>query len=79
MEFDKWKRFWYWSQDPSKKLFKYTTEKYDKITVKLDSSSKEFFESLQELIKVEVDIENLVKSNTLGHNMSKYQKLLFDL
>ena len=55
---------------------KYTPEKYDKITVELDKSSREFFEKLQLKIKEVVLIENIVKSNTLGLKLSKDQKML---
>lgn len=55
---------------------KYTPEKYDKITIELDQSSRKFFEMLQLKIKDNVNIENIVKNNTLGLKMSKDQKLL---
>ena len=55
---------------------KYTPEKYDKITVELDSSSKKFFEALETKIRNEVDIESVVKSSTLGLKMDKDQKSL---
>lgn len=55
---------------------KYTPEKYDKITIEIDQSSRKFFEALQEKVKEEVKIENVVKGNTIGLKMSKDQKVL---
>lgn len=55
---------------------KYSPEKYDKMTVELDSQSRQFFEALQKKVREEVMIENILKNGAIGLKMSKDQKLL---
>ena len=50
---------------------KYTPEKYDKITLNIDICSMKLFQIIQEKIKETVNIQDIIKNNSIGLKLPK--------